>query len=91
MWKSLSEKYFCSTGCPPRRDKHPISRWELAARVNLCLNHIERLLQENVSVLPEDIEKLNSLVQEFAPELKPLGTSLDNWESRLEQLKQSNK
>ena len=65
--RSLVERYGCIVGYPDRtfRGNRALSRFEFAAGLNACLNTIERLLQENVAVLREDIEKLKRLAQEF--------------------------
>ena len=85
--KSLVERYGCIVGYPNQtfrgvaegtlRDR-ALTRWEFAAGLNACLNTIERLLQENVAVLREDIDKLNRLTQEFEAELAALGARIDN-------------
>ena len=82
--KSLVERYGCIVGYPDRtfRGDRALSRWEFAAGLNACLNTMERLLQENVAVLKEDIDKLKRLSEEFAQELAALGARVDNLESR---------
>ena len=70
--KSLVERYGCIVGYPNQtfrgvaegtlRDR-PLTRWEFAAGLNACVNTLERLLQENVAVLREDIDKLALLNQ----------------------------
>ncbi|GBF82510.1 iron uptake porin [Aphanothece sacrum] len=83
--RSLVERYGCIVGYPDRtfRGNRAASRWEFAAGLNACLNTIERLLQENVAVLREDIEKLKRLAQEFEQELVALGSRVSNIESRV--------
>ena len=83
--RSLVERYGCIVGYPDRtfRGNRATSRWEFAAGLNACLNTIERLLQENVAVLREDIEKLKRLAQEFEQELMALKARVDNLESRV--------
>ncbi|GFE68080.1 iron uptake porin [Chroococcus sp. FPU101] len=82
--RSLVERYGCIVGYPDRtfRGNRATSRWEFAAGLNACLNTIERLIQENVSVLKEDIDKLQRLAKEFETELAVLGTRVDNLENR---------
>ncbi|MEB3308796.1 MAG: iron uptake porin [Snowella sp.] len=82
--KSLVERYGCIVGYPDRtfRGNRALSRWEFAAGLNACLNTMERLLQENVTVLREDIDKLKQLAQQFEQELAALGTRVDNLEAR---------
>ena len=82
--KSLVERYGCIVGYPDRtfRGNRALSRWEFAAGLNACLNTIERLLQENVAVLREDLNKLKALAQNFEQELAGLGARVDNLEAR---------
>ncbi len=86
--KSLVERYGCIVGYPDRtfRGNRALSRWEFAAGLNACMNVMERLLQENVAVLREDIDKLKALAQQFEQELAALGTRVDNLESRISYL-----
>lgn len=86
--KSLVERYGCIVGYPDQtfRGDRALSRWEFAAGLNACLNTLERLLQENVAVLREDIDKLKRLAQQFEQELAALGTRIDNLESRVSYL-----
>ncbi|GFE67579.1 conserved exported hypothetical protein [Chroococcus sp. FPU101] len=83
--QSLVEQYGCIVGYPDRtyRGNRAISRWEFAAGLNACLNTIERLIQENVAVLKEDIDKLTRLAKEFETELAVLGTRIENLENRV--------
>jgi hypothetical protein len=82
---SLVERYDCLVGYPNQnyRGDSSLTRWEFAAGLNACLNTIERLIQENVAVLREDIDKLKRLAQEFQAELAALGARVDNLESRV--------
>ncbi|MEB3161025.1 MAG: iron uptake porin [Synechocystis sp.] len=82
--KSLVERYGCIVGYPDRtfRGDRALSRWEFAAGLNACMNVMERLIQENVAVLREDIDKLKRLMQEFEAELAALGARIDNLEAR---------
>jgi hypothetical protein len=86
--KSLVERYGCIVGYPDRtfRGDRALSRWEFAAGLNACMNTIERLLQENVAVLREDLDKLKRLAQDFEAELAAMGTRVDNLESRVSYL-----
>jgi hypothetical protein len=83
--RSLVERYGCIVGYPDRtfRGNRATSRWEFAAGLNACLNTMERLIQENVAVLREDIDKLKRLMEEFRAELAALGARVDNLESRV--------
>ena len=82
--KSLVERYGCIVGYPDRtfRGNRALSRWEFAAGLNACMNVMERLLQENVAVVREDIDKLKTLAQQFEQELAQLGARVDNLETR---------
>jgi hypothetical protein len=83
--RSLVERYGCIVGYPDRtfRGDRALTRWEFAAGLNACMNTMERLLQENVAVLQEDLDKLKRLVEEFQAELAMLGARIDNLEQRV--------
>ncbi|ACK69249.1 Carbohydrate-selective porin OprB [Gloeothece citriformis PCC 7424] len=83
--RSLVERYGCIVGYPDRtfRGDRALTRWEFAAGLNACLTQLERLIQEGVAVLREDIEKLRRLAQEFEAELAALGSRIDNLEDRV--------
>lgn len=83
--RSLVERYGCIVGYPDRtfRGDRALTRWEFAAGLNACMNVLERLIQEGVGVLKEDIEKLKRLAQEFEAELAALGARVDNLENRV--------
>lgn len=83
--RSLVERYGCIVGYPDRtyRGNRALTRWEFAAGLNACLNTIERLIQEGVGVLREDVERLKRLAQEFESELAALGARVDNLEQRV--------
>lgn len=83
--RSLVERYGCIVGYPDRtfRGDRATTRWEFAAGLNACLNVMERLIQDGISVLKEDIDKLKRLVQEFETELAALGARVDNLEQRV--------
>lgn len=82
--KSLVERYGCIVGYPDRtfRGNRALSRWEFAAGLNACMNTMERLLQENVAVIREDLDKLKRLAEEFRQELTAMGVRIDNLEAR---------
>lgn len=83
--RSLVERYGCIVGYPDStfRGNRALTRWEFAAGLNACLNTIERLIQENVAVLKEDVDILKRLAREFETELAALGGRVDNLESRV--------
>ena len=82
--RGLVERYGCVVGFPDQtfRGNKALTRWEFAAGLNACVNTIERLLQENVAVLREDIEKLKRLSREFEAELVALDSRIGNLETR---------
>jgi hypothetical protein len=83
--RSLVERYGCIVGYPDRtyRGDRALTRWEFAAGLNACLNVMERLIQEGIAVVREDLEKLKRLMQEFEAELAALGARVDNLEARV--------
>jgi hypothetical protein len=83
--RSLVERYGCIVGYPDQtyRGNRALTRWEFAAGLNACMNTIERLVQENVAVLKEDVDTLKRLMQEFEAELAALGARVDNLEGRV--------
>ncbi|OKH25166.1 S-layer protein [Hydrococcus rivularis NIES-593] len=83
--RSLVERYGCIAGYPDGtfRGNRVMSRYEFAAGLNACMNTMERLIQENVSVMREDLEVLKRLGKEFETELAALGGRVDNLESRV--------
>jgi Carbohydrate-selective porin, OprB family/S-layer homology domain len=83
--QSLVDRYGCIVGYPDStyRGNRAFTRWEFAAGLNACMNTIERLIQENVTVFKEDIETLKRLAKEFETELAALGARVDNLEGRV--------
>jgi hypothetical protein len=86
--KSLVERYGFIVGYPDLtfRGNKALSRWEFAAGLNACLSTMEKLLQENMAVLQEDLDKLRQLAQHFESELAAMGTRIENLESRVSYL-----
>jgi len=86
--QSLVERYGCVVGYSDRtfRGDRALSRWEFAAGLNACMGTMERLIQENVAVVREDLDKLKRLAQDFEAELAALGTRVDNLETRISYL-----
>ena len=82
--RSLVDSYGCIAGFPNQtfRGSQPLSRYQFAAGLNSCLNQIERLIASNENVASEDLATLQRLEQDFAVELKTLGTRVDELESR---------
>jgi len=83
--RSLVERYGCIVGYPDRtfRGDRALTRWEFAAGLNACLNVMERLIQDGVNVLKEDLDALKRLMDEFQAELAALGARVDNLEGRV--------
>jgi hypothetical protein len=83
--RSLVERYGCIVGYPDLtyRGNRALTRWEFAAGLNACMNTMERLIQENVAVLKEDVDTIKRLSQEFEAELAALGGRVDNLEGRV--------
>ncbi|MGB5595346.1 MAG: iron uptake porin, partial [Crocosphaera sp.] len=83
--RNLEKKYACLKGYPDAtyRGNNALTRYQFAAGLNACINTIETLMQENVAVLREDIEKLKRLSQEFESELTALGSRINNLEARV--------
>ncbi|ELS04661.1 putative S-layer protein [Xenococcus sp. PCC 7305] len=83
--RSLVERYGCIQGYPDNsfRGNSALSRYEFAAGLNACLQQIERLIAQSETLLREDLEKLQRLMQEFAAELASLDGKIDNLEGRV--------
>jgi hypothetical protein len=83
--RSLVERYGCIVGYPDRtfRGDRALTRWEFAAGLNACMNVMERLIQEGIGVMREDLDKLKRLAKEFESELAALGARVDNLEERV--------
>ncbi len=83
--RSLTERYGCIAGFPNAtyQGKQVMTRYEFAAGLNSCLQQIERLIAASKTVLEEDIQTLQRLIQEFEVELATIGTKLDNLEGRV--------
>lgn len=83
--RNLGDRYGCISGYPDQtyRGDKVLTRWEFAAGLNACLNIVERLVQENVTVSEADLTTLNRLQQEFATELAGLAKKVDNLEERV--------
>ncbi|MEL4898342.1 S-layer homology domain-containing protein [Crocosphaera sp. Alani8] len=88
--RGLVERYGCAVGDPYRRftPENPTPRRDMAALMNACLNVMERLIQENVAVLREDIEKLKQLMNELDLEINALINNSEISEADKKKLKQ---
>ena len=89
--RSLVDRYGCISGFPNQtfRGNQPLSRYEFAAGLNSCLNQIERLIASSDAVGQEDLEAVNRLAQEFEAELAAIGGRVDEIESRIAVLEDS--
>jgi hypothetical protein len=65
--KSLMERYGCAVGFGDRtyRPDRTIVRGEVASITSACISVMDRLVQENVVVLREDVDKLQRLLIEI--------------------------
>lgn len=83
--ENLVRRYDCLAAYPNQtyRDDKSLARREFAVRLNACVNTIQRLSQENVALLREDIDRLKRLIQEFFAELVTLGAGIDKLESQV--------
>lgn len=83
--RGLVERYGCIVGYPDKtyRGNRALSRYEFAAGLNACLNSMEKILQEGMTILQEDIETMKRLAKEYETELATLNTRVDNLESRI--------
>ncbi|MBR8830896.1 MAG: hypothetical protein N5P05_000180 [Chroococcopsis gigantea SAG 12.99] len=81
--RGLVERYGCLVGYPDAsfRGDRSLSRWEFAAGLNSCINGLERLLGENLTLPREDLATLQRLVKEFQEQLTGLGARTDKLES----------
>ncbi len=89
--RSLVDRYGCISGFPNQtyRGNQPLSRYEFAAGLNSCLNQIERLIATTESVSQPDIETVRRLSQEFEAELTTISGRLDEVESQVAVLEDS--
>ncbi len=83
--RNLVERYGCLAGYPDGtyRGKRALTRYELAAGLNACLQQMELLIAESEAVARSEIQKLQRLAQEFEAELATLATGVDNLEGRV--------
>jgi hypothetical protein len=90
---SLMERYGVIAGYPNLtfRGDRTLSRYEFAAALNSLTSRIEEIIAKTTSdlALQEDIETLQRLQAEFAPELATIGTKVDALESRVTQLEEN--
>ncbi len=82
--RGLVERYNCISGFPnlTYRGSQTLSRYELAAGLNFCLEQIERLTVSSEAILREDIDTIKRLIQEFGTEIATLATRIDNLANR---------
>lgn len=89
--RSLVDRYSCISGFPNQtyRGNQPLSRYEFAAGLNSCLNQIERLIASSESIDQSDLKTIERLSQEFAVEITTLEGRIENQESRIAVLEDS--
>lgn len=86
--RSLSERYNCISGFEDGtfRGQETLTRYEFAAGLDSCLQKIESLIAEQQTVVPEDLETVGRLSQEFEAELANLSGKVDSLETRIESI-----
>ena len=82
--RSLVESYSCIEGFPDGtfRGNQSLTRYQFAAGLRSCLEHIESLIAAGEVVTVDDLETLQRLMQDFAVELASLETRVDNLDGR---------
>jgi len=83
--QSLVERYGCIAGYPDGtfRGNRPLTRYEFAAGLNACLDQI--LAQTGgTGLVPEDLETVKKLQEDFAAQLASLRGRVDSFESRVD-------
>ncbi|WP_242048248.1 MULTISPECIES: iron uptake porin [Nostocaceae] len=90
--QSLVERYGCIAGYPnyTYRGNRALTRYEFAAGLNACLDHINELIATSTSELvnKEDLAVLQKLQTDFATELNTIRGRIDNLEARTNTLEQ---
>jgi hypothetical protein len=83
--RELVEDYKCIVGYPDStfRGNRSTTRYEFAAGLRACLDRIQELIAAGGTVTEEDLEKLQTLIQQFDAELAVLGTRVDNLDARV--------
>ena len=88
--QSLVERYGCIAGYPDGtyRGNRAMTRYEFAAGLNSCLDRITELIASSTANLAtrEDLEMLQRMQEEFAPELAVLRGRVDVLEARTAEL-----
>lgn len=91
--QSLVERYGCIAGYPDGNFKgnRAMTRYEFAAALNACLQQIEKLIAAQTSefVTKEDLKNLDTLKNDFAPELEKISGRVDGLEGRISKLEKS--
>ena len=83
--QSLVERYGCIEGYPDKifRGNRAVTRFELAAALNACLNHLSQQLG---GLTADDLATVKRLQDEFAAELAALRGRVDRLEARTVEL-----
>lgn len=88
--QSLVERYGCIAGYSDSTYKgnRSLSRYEFAAGLNACLSRVNELIAASGGDLrsKEDLQKLQKLQADFAPELASLRGRVDKLETRVAQI-----
>ena len=93
--QNLAERYNCLQGYANDLflGDRPLSRFEFATGVDLCIRQIEKLIAANVKpieISPEEQDILDRLQREFIPELAFLRGRVDGLEARIGDLEAMN-
>ncbi len=91
--QSLVERYGCIAGYPDGNFKgnRAMTRYEFAAALNGCLQQIEKLIAAQTSefVTKEDLKNLDTLKNDFQPELAKITERVDGLEGKISKLEKS--
>jgi len=85
---NLNENYHCLEGYPDRtfRGDRPLTRYEFAAALSACFEHIQNLGTDNSSVTSDDLQTLDRLRSEFRPEIDNLTQRVNDLETTVDTL-----
>jgi hypothetical protein len=88
--QALIERYGCIAGYPDGTylGDRPVSRYELAAALNACLDSLTTLLTSSDLITADDLIAIQRLQDEFAAELATLRGRLDGLEARASTLEE---
>jgi Carbohydrate-selective porin, OprB family/S-layer homology domain len=90
--KNLAERYGCLQAENNRfRGDRALTRYEFASQLTTCLQQIEKLIASSTAnfLTKDDLNQLQKLGGDFAPELQSLNTKVANLEEKTSKLEQS--